>query len=97
MLLATTFFLLGLYCLFIAPKYKSVIGFRGILYLLNRSNSWATTNRLFGIELIIFSSLLFFTQNTKLFVLLIVFSLLTTDLLSYLYSQQKKKSFSKFI
>lgn len=94
MALATLFLLLGLFCLIIAPRYHSIIGFRGILYLLNKPNTWNITNRIFGIDLIISSLILLFTNSIKLFVILIILSLLTTDFLSYKLLKSKNYSTS---
>lgn len=82
---------LGLFCIFIAPKYYAMIGFRGALFILKIKNSWALTNRVFGFFLLISGLIPLVTSNLTVYFGFIVIALLSTDLISYLILAYFKK------
>lgn len=79
---STCAILLGLYCFLIASRNRPMIGFRGVLYYLQTKNSWAITNKVFSLFLLISGIIYLANSNLKIFVGIIVLGIFTTDLIS---------------
>lgn len=81
--------ILGLYCLLIVPKYRSVIGFRGVLYALQTKESWEMTNKVFGLFLLFSGIIYLFNPNIKLFIIFIIIGIFSTDLITFFFLNKK--------
>ncbi len=92
MVLSIVIMLIGLYCLLVASRYYPIIGYRGALYYMKKQNSWKITNQIFGFYLFIAGLIYFINGNLKLFVILVIIAIMTTDLISLLILKRKQKN-----
>ncbi|MEG0255265.1 MAG: hypothetical protein RR554_08555 [Vagococcus sp.] len=95
MWLALILILSGCYLLFIAAKYHPMIGYRGVLYLLNIKDSWKVTNQVFGCLLIlsgIFYSVYYLLNgpNTRIFIVLLLIIIVITDYIAWIIIKKKQ-------
>lgn len=92
MILSIVIMLLGLYCLLLAPRYYPMIGYRGALYYMKKQGSWKITNQIFGLYLFVSGLVYFINGNLKLLIILVIISIMTTDLISMLILKRKQKN-----
>lgn len=90
MVLTICTILLGINCLFVAPKYYPMLGYRGALYLLKVKHSWGVTNIIFGLFLLLAGINYLFLNNFIVYVIIILIGLFTTDLISFVFLKNNR-------
>lgn len=94
MWLAVILILSGIYLAVIASKYHPMIGYRGVLYLLNIKDSWNITNKVFGI-LLTFAGFFYLVytfligSDTKIVIILVLIIIVSTDYIAWLIIKKK--------